>query len=90
MANRGSKIRTARWRILVGTAALGAAALGVTSSGLASASASTDEAPSSTVVVECSTGTITQGDVQMSASFAARVPAGQQPDLPGGCTVQTG
>jgi hypothetical protein len=90
MANRAGKIRAGRWRILVGTAAIGAAALGLTSSGLANASASTDEAPSSTVVVECSSGTVTQGDIQMSASFAARVPAGEQPDLPGGCTVQTG
>lgn len=52
--------------------------------------ASTDPNPSSTVVVECTSGTITNGDVQTSSSFVTKVSAGELPDLPGGCTVQTG
>jgi hypothetical protein len=90
MANRDSKIRGPRWRLLVGSVALGAAALGLSSCGFPETTATTDEAPSGTAVVECSSGTITQGDVQMSSLFVAKVPAGEQPDLPGGCTVQTG
>ncbi len=91
MAIRDSKIR-GRWRLLVGSVALGAAALGLSSCGFPATSASTDEAPSGTQVVQCSSGTITQGDVQTSSLFVAKVPAGQQlpPDLPGECTVQTG
>ena len=59
-----SKIRGQRWRILVGSVALGAAALGLSSCGVRRATtAATDEAPSSTAVVECSSGTVTQGDV---------------------------
>ena len=90
MAIRDSKIR-GRWRLLVGSVALGAAALGLSSCGFPATSASTDEAPSGTQVVQCSSGIITQGDVQTSSLFVAKVPAGQPlPDLPGGCTVQTG
>jgi hypothetical protein len=90
MAIRDSKIR-GRWRLLVGSVALGAAALGLSSCGFPATSASTDEAPSGTQVVQCSSGTITQGDVQTSSLFVAKVPAGQlPPDLPGECTVQTG
>ncbi len=90
MANRDSKIRGRRWRLLVGSVALGAAALGLSSCGFPATTASIDEAPSGTAVVECSSGTVTQGDVQMSALFVAKVPAGDQPDVPGGCTVKTG
>ena len=89
MAIREQKIRGQRWRLLVGAVALGAAALGLSSCGFPASSASTDEAPSSTSVVECSSGTVTNGDVQTSSLFVARVPAGEHPDLPGGC-VQTG
>ena len=89
MATREKKIRGQRWRLLVGSVALGAAALGLSSSGYAAATASTDEAPSSTAVVECSSGIVTNGDVQTSSLFVAKVPAGEHPDLPGGC-VQTG
>jgi hypothetical protein len=90
MAIRDSKIR-GRWRLLVGSVALGAAALGLSSCGFPATSASTDEAPSGTQVVQCSSGIITQGDVQTSSLFVAKLPAGEQPpDLPGGCTVQTG
>ena len=89
MAIREQKIRGARWRLLVGSVALAAAALGVASGGIAAATASTDEAPSSTAVVECTSGTVAKGDVQTSSLFVARVPAGEHPDLPGGC-VQTG
>ncbi len=89
MEGTGSKIRGQRWRILVGSVALGAAALGLSSSGVAAATAATDS-PSGTAVVECSSGIVTQGDVQTSSRFVAKVPAGEQPDIPGGCTVQTG
>jgi hypothetical protein len=89
MVQGDERIRGSRRRLLVGAVALGAAAIGLTSS-VFPASASTDsEVPSHTTVVECTSGTITQGDVQMSAAFAGRVPVGEHPDLPGGC-VQTG
>jgi hypothetical protein len=70
--------------------ALGAAALGLSSCGFPATTAATDEAPSHTAVVECNSGIVTNGDVQTSWLFVARVPAGVHPDLPGGCTVQTG
>jgi hypothetical protein len=78
-----------RWRILVGSVALGAAALGLSSCGFPETTASTD-VPSGTAVVECNSGIVTQGDVQTSSLFVAKVPAGVHPDIPGGCTVQTG
>jgi hypothetical protein len=90
MAIREQKIRGRRWRLLVGSVALGAAALGLSSCGFPATTAATDEAPSHTAVVECSSGIVTNGDVQTSSLFVARVPAGVHPDLPGGCTVQTG
>jgi len=89
MAIREQRIRGQRWRLLVGSVALGAAALGLTSCGFPTTTASTDEAPSSTAVVECNSGIVTNGDVQTSSLFVAKVPAGEHPDLPGGC-VQTG
>ena len=90
MAIREQKIRGPRWRLLVGSVALGAAALGLSSCGFPATTAATDEAPSHTAVVECNSGIVTNGDVLTSSLFVARVPAGVQPDLPGGCTVQTG
>jgi hypothetical protein len=90
MASRDSKNHGQRWRLLVGTVALGAAALGLSSCGFPASTAATDEAPSNTAVVECSSGTVTQGDIEMSALSVTRVPAGEQPDVPGGCTVKTG
>ena len=89
MASSDSKIRGNRWRILVSTVALGGAALGLSSVGIAAATVTTDD-PSGTAVVECSSGSVTQGDVQTSSLFVAKVPAGEQPDIPGGCTVKTG
>jgi len=89
MASSDRKIRGNRWRVLVGTVALGAAALGLSSCGFPTTTASTDE-PSGTAVVECTSGTVTQGDVQTSSLFVAKIPAGEHPDIPGGCTVQTG
>jgi hypothetical protein len=90
MAIREQKIRGPRWRLLVGSVALGAAALGLSSCGFPSSTATTDDAPSSTAVVECSSGIITTGDIQMSALSVTRIPAGEHPDVPGDCTVQTG
>jgi len=89
MASSDRKIRGNRWRVLVGSVALGAAALGLSSCGFPATTASTDE-PSGTAVVECTSGTVTQGDVQTSSLFVAKIPAGEQPDIPGGCTVTTG
>ena len=97
MASRGSsrstgsdsKVHGNRWRILVGSVALGAAALGLTSCGFPGTTASTDD-PSGTAIVECSSGIVTQGDIQTSSLFVAKVPASELPDTPGGCTVQTG
>ena len=89
MASSDSKIRGSRWRLLVGSVALGAAALGLTSCGFPTSTASTHEPPSSTSVVECTSGTVTQGDIQMSAQVVERAPGGEHPDFPGGC-VQTG
>ena len=90
MASRESKTHGQRWRLLVGTVALGAAALGLSSCGFPASTAATDEVPSNTAVVECSSGTVTQGDIEMSALVVTKVPAGEQPDVPGGCTVKTG
>ena len=89
MARSDRKVRGGRWRVLVGTVVLGAAAVGASLGGIAAATGSTDE-PSGTAVVECSSGTVTQGDVQTSSLFVAKIPAGEHPDIPGGCTVQTG
>jgi hypothetical protein len=72
-------------RFLAGAAVAGFAALAVTSSGVAAAADPADQAPSDTHVVQCSSGIVTQGDVQMSSAYATRVPAGEQADLPGGC-----
>jgi hypothetical protein len=90
MAIREQKIRGRRWRLLVGSVALGAAALGLSSCGFPASTAATDEAPSGTAVVECSSGTVTSGDISMSALHVTRIPAGEHPDVPGDCTVQTG
>jgi hypothetical protein len=84
-----TKVHGKRWSILVGSVALGAAALGLSSCGFPSATAATQD-PSGSAVVECSSGIVTQGDVQTSSLFVAKVPAGEHPDTPGGCTVLTG
>jgi hypothetical protein len=88
-SSENKKVHGNRWRILVGSVALGAAALGLTSCGFPATTASTDD-PSGTAVVECSSGIVTQGDIQTSSLFVAKVPASELPDTPGGCTVQTG
>ena len=90
MARRDSKIHGQRWRLLVGSVALGAAALGLSGSGILASTAAADEAPSNAVVVECTSGTVTQGDIQTSSLVVAKVPAGEHPDFPGDCTVKTG
>src|SRR5262245_5845739 len=81
MAIREQKVHGLRWRLLVGTVALGAASLGL-SSGVLAGSASADEAPSGTAIVQCTSGTVTNGDVQTSSSFVAKVPAGTHAELP--------
>jgi hypothetical protein len=89
MAIREQKIR-GRWRLLGGSVTLGVVALGLSSCGFQSTTASTNEAPSGTSIVECRSGTITNGDVQTSSLFVARIPEGVHPDFPGDCAVQTG
>ncbi len=86
---RMQTVRGKRWLVLAGSVAFGATTLGLAGSGIGVASASTD-GPSSTAVVECTSGTVTQGDVQTSSRVATRVTADQLPDTPGGCTVKTG
>ncbi len=88
-SSESTRVHGNRWRILVGSVALGAAALALSSCGFPATTASTD-GPSGSAVVECSSGIVTQGDVQTSSLFVAKVPAGDLPDTPGGCTVQTG
>lgn len=90
MAIGDQRIREPRGRLLAASVALGAAALGLSTSGFgasAATAASPDKEPSSTTVVECSSGITTLGDVQTSSSYVARVPAGEHPDLPGGCVL---
>ena len=89
MAIREQGIRRRRWRSSIGAVALGAAALVLTSCGVP-ATTTTDDAPSGTTVVECSSGTITSGDVQMSALSVTKVPPAERPDFPGDCIVLTG
>ncbi len=85
------KVHGNRWRVLVASAALGVAALGLSSCGFPTTSATTTPTGDpSTAVVECSSGTVTQGDVQTSSLSVTKIPAGEHPDIPGGCTVQTG
>jgi len=88
MARATSKIRGNSWRILIGSVALGAASLTI-AGGAYAATATTDDSSGTTAVVECSSGTITRGDVQTSSLYVAKVPASAIPDIPGGCTVRT-
>jgi hypothetical protein len=39
-------------------------------------------------VVECRSGLVTDGDVQMSSLLAAKVPVTQLPEIPGECSVR--
>lgn len=89
MASSENRIRGTRRRLLVGAVALGAATLGLTSCGFAMGTP-TDRSPSDTRVVECRSGIVTQGDTDTSSLSVTKVPAGETPDVPGGCTVQTG
>jgi hypothetical protein len=79
------RVRRHRWRILAGTAALSAAAVGVA---LVATPASADDPHRDTVIVECSSGIVTQGDIQTSALSVARVPADALANVPGGCVTR--
>ena len=79
------RARFRQWRILAGTVALGATALGIASS---AAPASATDPYRDTITVECTTGIVTQGDVQMSAMTVAKIPASALPDVPGGCVAR--
>jgi hypothetical protein len=74
-----------RWRILAGTVALGATACGVASF---AAPASATDPHRDTITVECTTGIVTQGDIQTSAMVVARIPASALTDIPGGCVAR--
>ena len=76
---------TKRWAIPTGVLALSAAVLGL----VALATPALADDPSDSRVLECRSGIVTQGDVQMSASTATRVPAAQLPDTtPGDCSLR--
>ena len=79
------RARQQRWRILAGTVALGATAFGVASF---AAPASATDPYRDTITVECTTGTVTDGDVQTSSMVVAKIPASALPDVPGGCVVR--
>ena len=74
-----------KWRILVGTVALGATAFGVAS--IAAPASATDQ-DRDTIIVECTTGIVTQGDVQTSAMVVTKMPASALADIPGGCVAR--
>ena len=74
-----------RWAIPAGALALSAAVLGV----LALATPVFANDPSGSRVLECHSGIDTQGDTQMSAATATRVPVAQLPDTtPGDCSLR--
>ena len=65
------RARQQRWRILAGTVALGATAFGVASF---AAPASATDPHHDTITVECTTGIVTQGDVQTSSMVGGESP----------------
>jgi len=79
------RARQQRWRIPAGTVALGATAFGVASF---AAPASATDPHRDTITVECTTGTVTETDVQTSAMVVAKIPASALPDVPGGCVAR--
>jgi hypothetical protein len=79
------RARQQRWRILAGTVALGATAFGVASF---AAPASATDPHRDTITVECTTGIVTQGDVQTSSMVVARIPSSALADVPGGCVTR--
>ena len=74
-----------RWRILAGSVALAATSVGVAA---LATPASADDPHRDTVIVECDSGIVTQGDIQTSALSVTRVPADALTDVPGGCVVR--
>ena len=87
MASVGSKIHGHGWRVLTGAVALGATSFGALGI-CAAASATVDDPSGGTKIVQCSSGTVTNGDVSTSSLFVAKVPASAIHDVPGDCTVQ--
>jgi hypothetical protein len=74
-----------RWGIPAGALALCAALLGV----LALAAPAMADDPSGSHILECRSGIVTDGDVQMSSLSVTRVPAAQLPDTtPGDCSLR--
>jgi hypothetical protein len=88
MASAKGSTRGTSWKLLVGSVVLGVAPFALMSGGSTSATASAGDSSGTTAVVECSSGTITQGDVQTSSLLVVKVPASSIPDTPGGCTVR--
>jgi hypothetical protein len=89
MAGVGSKVRGHGWRILAGGVVLGATSFGALSIGSA-APATADDPSGGTKIVQCTSGTVTNGDVSTSSLFVAKVPTGAVHDVPGNCTVLNG
>ena len=77
--------RRRRWGIPAGALALSGALLGV----VALAAPTMADEPNGSHILECRSGIVTDGDVQMSALSVTRVPAAQLPDTaPGDCSVR--
>ncbi|MET0627031.1 MAG: hypothetical protein ABW033_01080 [Acidimicrobiia bacterium] len=69
------------------TSALGMLSLFAVGCGYpASDAATTDDSARDAAIVECRSGTVTDGDVQTSSLVVTRVEAAP-PSLPGGCSV---
>jgi hypothetical protein len=75
-----------RWSIPACALALSAAMLGVVALAVP---AMAENQSSGSHIIECRSGIVTDGDVQMSALTVTRVPAAQLPDTtPGDCSVR--
>jgi hypothetical protein len=65
--------------------ALGATAFGVAS--FATPASATDPLRD-TITVECTTGIVTQGDIQTSAMVVTKIPVSDFTGVPGGCVAR--
>ena len=77
--------RTKRWAIPAGALALTAAVLGVVA---LATPASADDPGTGSHIMECQSGIVTSGDVQMSAASATRVSSADIGTIPADCTLR--